>query len=244
MIEKLVQTYKSRRVTKRRQGGKGSEGHVNASGPLMFVPGFLLMTHMLSPDLSPGASYTLSASKCFDTLLYCTPGRSFHQPRCCCSHRACHIWQIYHKTVGSIFCSTVEPFPISDSRSHVYAWREAVRLGHCSLHCRQEHSSHYQVGLIGDIHMCWRINSLDMDLSYKNNCYSLVVKISVMSGPFLMVRLMLYRSWLGHFSTKKKVPSLRLRWDVFQVESRAALILCAIWVTLLSIDIFLSMDWN
>ena len=67
MIENLVQTYKSRRVTKRRQGGKESEGHVNESGPLMFVPGFLLMTHMLSPDLSPGASNAQSALKCFDT---------------------------------------------------------------------------------------------------------------------------------------------------------------------------------
>lgn len=38
----------------------------------------------------------------------------------------------------------------------------------------------------------------------QNNCYSLVVKISVMSEPSLMVRLMLYRSWLGHFSCKKK----------------------------------------
>lgn len=40
-----------------------------------------------------------------------------------------------------------------------------------------------QVGLIGYMHMHWRINSLDMDLYYKNNCYSLVVKISAMSGP-------------------------------------------------------------
>lgn len=84
MIENLVQTYEfgCRRVTERRQGERGGEGHVNESSPLMFVPGFLLMAHMLSPDLSPGASDALSAWKCFDTLLYCTPGRSFHQPRC------------------------------------------------------------------------------------------------------------------------------------------------------------------
>lgn len=41
----------------------------------------------------------------------------------------------------------------------------------------------YQVGLIGDIHMHRRINPPYMDLYHKNNCYSLVVKISVMSEP-------------------------------------------------------------
>lgn len=41
----------------------------------------------------------------------------------------------------------------------------------------------YQVGLIGDLHMHCRINSLYMDPCYKNNCCSLVVKISAVSGP-------------------------------------------------------------
>lgn len=48
---------------------------------------------------------------------------------------------------------------------------------------RREPAPTYQVGLIGDIHMHRRINSPYMDLYYKNNCYSLVVKISAMSEP-------------------------------------------------------------
>lgn len=52
-----------------------------------------------------------------------------------------------------------------------------------AIHCRHKPAPTYQVGLIGEIHMHWRINSLYMDLYYKNNCYSLVVKISAMSEP-------------------------------------------------------------
>lgn len=51
------------------------------------------------------------------------------------------------------------------------------------LLCRHEPAPTYQAGLMGDIHMHQRINSPYMDLYYKNNCYSLVVKISAMSEP-------------------------------------------------------------
>lgn len=114
---------------------------------------------------------------------YCTVRRVAHL----ISHGA--ALHIEHDTfdrfitrLGSIFCSTVEPFPISDSKSDVYAWREAVRLGNCSLYCRLKHTPTYQVGLIGDLHMHCRINSLYMDPCYKNNCCLLVVKISAVSG--------------------------------------------------------------
>ena len=52
-----------------------------------------------------------------------------------------------------------------------------------ALHCRPEHSSHLSSGANRGYSYALGINSLYMDLYYKNNCYSLVVKISAMSGP-------------------------------------------------------------
>lgn len=70
MTGHLAQTYRfvSGRVTGRRQGGQGGEGHGSESSwqwssVRTFGPGFRLTTRMLNPDLSPGFSPRLSALK-------------------------------------------------------------------------------------------------------------------------------------------------------------------------------------
>lgn len=190
-----------------------------------FVPGFPLMTHVLSPALSPGASNQLSAPKRFGTLLYCTWACSLHQRRCCPSHGACHIWLIYHKTVGSIFLSTVEPFPISDSGSHVYAWRETVRPGNCSLHCRHEHSFHLSSGAN-------RVYAYALENQFSGHGPLLQKYLLLTGGKDLsnvrafMVRLMLYCSWLGHFSTITTTTTKSLAWEFDEMFFRWNLELC------------------
>lgn len=59
----------------------------------------------------------------------------------------------------------------------------------------------YQVGLIGDIHMHWRVNSLYMDLYHTNNCCSLKDLSSV--GAFTVRSMPSSTPGLGHFSTEK-----------------------------------------
>lgn len=81
----------------------------------------------------------------------------------------------------------------------------------------------YQAGLIGDLHRHRRINPPYMALCYKNNCCSLVVKISAVSGPKWWDECFTAPG-LGQFSKKTKHFRPESWWDVFQVKSGAVLI--------------------